>query len=79
MRPRRSWPWTGLTHEGMTTGTVTLAGRPVHVGVWFRLLRILIEELNTPISYLRPSTQVARHSVGGGEVGLVGGPRGEQA
>jgi hypothetical protein len=46
-----------LTHEGMTTGTVTLPGRSVHVGVWFRLLRTLIEELNTPISYVRPSAQ----------------------
>ncbi len=27
------------THEGLTTGTVTLPGRPVHVGVWLRLLR----------------------------------------
>lgn len=26
------------THEGITTGTVTLPRRPVHVGVWFRLL-----------------------------------------
>jgi hypothetical protein len=46
-----------LTHEGMTTGTVTLPGRSVHVGVWFRLLRTLIEELNTPISYVCSSAQ----------------------
>jgi hypothetical protein len=48
-----------LTHQGMTTGTVTLAGRPVHVGVWFRLLRVLLEELNIPVSYLRSATQKA--------------------
>jgi len=41
------------THEGVTTGTVQLPGRPVHVGVWFRLLRILLDEVNTPVSYLR--------------------------
>ena len=41
------------THEGITTGTVTLPRRPVHVGVWFRLLRTLLDEVNTPTSQLR--------------------------
>jgi hypothetical protein len=34
------------THEGVTTGMVTLPGRAVHVGVWFRLLRTLLEEVS---------------------------------
>ena len=41
------------THEGITTGTVTLPRRSVHVGVWFRLLRTLLDEVNTPTSQLR--------------------------
>jgi len=48
------------THEGMSTGTVILPGRsgqPVHVGVWFRLLRTLIDELSTPISTVRASSR----------------------
>jgi hypothetical protein len=35
-----------LTWEGITTGTVTLPGRPVHVGVWLRLLRTLLDEVS---------------------------------
>lgn len=35
-----------LTFEGLTTGTVTLPGRPVHVGMWFRLLRTLLDEVS---------------------------------
>ncbi|WP_322755570.1 TniQ family protein [Frankia sp. Cas3] len=35
-----------LTHEGLATGAVTLPGRTVHVGVWFRLLRTLLDELS---------------------------------
>jgi hypothetical protein len=34
------------THEGMTTGVVTLPRRRVHVGVWFRLLRTLLNEVS---------------------------------
>ena len=41
------------THQGLRMGTVTLPRRPVHVGVWFRLLRTLIDELSTPYSKLR--------------------------
>lgn len=40
------------THEGLRTGTVTLPRRQVHVGVWFRMLRTLIDELSTPVSTL---------------------------
>jgi hypothetical protein len=42
-----------LTFEGVTTGMVTLPGRPVHVGVWFRLLRTLLDEVSMPASRVR--------------------------
>ncbi|MFD4407236.1 TniQ family protein [Nocardia sp. NPDC058499] len=35
----------GYTHQALTTGLVRLPGRTVHAGVWFRLLRCLLEEL----------------------------------
>ena len=35
-----------LTHEGLTTGMVTLPRRAVHVGVWLRLLRTLLDEVS---------------------------------
>jgi hypothetical protein len=41
------------THEGVTTGVVSLPRRTVHVGVWFRLLRTVLDEVNAPISRLR--------------------------
>lgn len=41
------------THEGLRTGTVTLPRRSVHVGMWFRLLRTLIDELSISVSALR--------------------------
>jgi hypothetical protein len=44
------------THQALTTGRVELPGRPVHAGVWFRLLRCLLDELS-----LAPST-LGRHS-----------------
>lgn len=40
------------THEALTTGQVTLAGRAVHAGVWFRLLRSLLDEVS-----LAPATR----------------------
>lgn len=40
------------THEGLRTGMVSLPRRAVHVGVWFRLLRTIIDELSTPVSAL---------------------------
>jgi len=43
-----------LTHEGMATGMVTLPRRSVHLGVWLRLLRGLLDEVNTPLSQVRP-------------------------
>jgi hypothetical protein len=49
------------THEGVTTGVVTLPRRRVHVGVWFRLLRRVLHEVTTPVSYLR--TTAARQTL----------------
>lgn len=34
------------TYEALTTGEVALPGRTVHAGVWFRLLRSLLNELS---------------------------------
>lgn len=45
------------THESLTTGRVRLPRRSVHVGVWLRLLRTLLDEVSTPASHLRPSTR----------------------
>ncbi|WP_073708031.1 TniQ family protein [Glutamicibacter sp. 0426] len=41
------------TEEALTTGKVTLPRRTIHVGVWFRLLRTVIEEISTTLSNLR--------------------------
>jgi hypothetical protein len=35
-----------LTWQGITTGSVTLPGRPVHVGVWLRIMRTLLDEVS---------------------------------
>lgn len=40
---RRTW-------QALTTGHVGLPRRRIHAGLWFRLLRTLLDELNTPIS-----------------------------
>lgn len=42
------------THQALTTGRVALPGRNVHAGVWFRLLRSLLDEVS-----LAASTQSA--------------------
>ena len=34
------------TYEALITGRVTLPGRSVHAGVWFRLLRSLLDEVS---------------------------------
>ena len=39
-----------LTAQALTTGRVRLPRRSMHAGTWFRLLRTLVDELNTPIS-----------------------------
>ncbi len=40
---RRTW-------QALTTGFVELPRRRIHAGLWFRLLRALLDELNTPLS-----------------------------
>jgi len=40
------------TYQGLTTGQVTLPRRVVHAGVWFRLLRTLLDELTASRSRL---------------------------
>jgi hypothetical protein len=40
---RRTW-------QALTTGHVELPRRRIHAGLWFRLLRTLLDELNTPLS-----------------------------
>ncbi|KAB2388795.1 hypothetical protein F9B16_02400 [Actinomadura montaniterrae] len=42
-----------LTWEALTIGAVTLPARPVHLGVWLRLLRTLIDEVSISTSRLR--------------------------
>jgi hypothetical protein len=39
-----------LTVEGVTTGRVALPGRAVHIGVWLRLLRTLLDEVSLAAS-----------------------------
>jgi hypothetical protein len=41
------------THDALTTGRVELPGRSVHAGVWFRLLRSLLDELSLATTTLR--------------------------
>ncbi|PWW31526.1 TniQ family protein [Chromohalobacter israelensis] len=41
---QRSW-------QALTMGYVELPRRRVHAGLWFRLLRSVLDELNTPLSY----------------------------
>jgi hypothetical protein len=38
------------TNEGLTTGRVTLPGRSMHVGEWFRLLRSLLDEVSLALT-----------------------------
>ncbi|ASU82588.1 hypothetical protein CDO52_07130 [Nocardiopsis gilva YIM 90087] len=38
------------TCEGLTTGRVTQPSRSVHAGVWFRLLRCLVDEFSLALS-----------------------------
>lgn len=41
-----------LTHAALHTGAVDLPRRRVHAGVWFRLLRTLIDEIAVPLAAL---------------------------
>jgi len=39
------------TQQALQTGQVRLPGRSVHAGVWFRLLRSILDEVSTPVTY----------------------------
>lgn len=39
------------TEQALTAGQVELPGRRVHAGAWFRLLRTLLDEVSTPVTY----------------------------
>lgn len=43
------------TQDAFAVGQVDLPRRQVHAGIWFRLLRTIIDELSCPISANRPS------------------------
>jgi hypothetical protein len=45
------------THEAVATGTVALRGRTVHAGVWFRLLRSLLDEVSLADHNLAPGSK----------------------
>ena len=51
---RRTW-------QALTTGYVELPRRRIHAGLWFRLLRTLLDELNTPLSQCGPCVWSIRH------------------
>lgn len=50
---RRTW-------QALMTGQVELPRRCVHAGLWFRLLRTLLDELNSPISHYPAQAQDIR-------------------
>jgi len=52
-----------LTWEGLTTGLVTLPRRAVHVGVWLRMLRTLLDEVSLPGSRVRRRSAAALSKV----------------
>ncbi|MFQ6331498.1 TniQ family protein (plasmid) [Nocardia sp. CWNU-33] len=51
----------GYTHQALIGGQVELPGRTVHAGIWFRLLRCLLDELSLALTTLRPLH--ARHTL----------------
>ena len=51
---RRTW-------QALTLGYVELPRRRIHAGLWFRLLRTLLDELNTPLSHCGGSAGSIRH------------------
>ncbi|MBS2966985.1 TniQ family protein [Actinocrinis puniceicyclus] len=48
-----------LTTEGISGGMVTLPRRQVHVGVWFRMLRTLLDEISISTSRVRRRSAAA--------------------
>ncbi|MCZ7140516.1 hypothetical protein O6379_23730, partial [Salmonella enterica subsp. enterica] len=60
--------------QALTTGHVELPRRRIHAGLWFRLLRTLLDELNTPLStcgtcagYLRQVWEGCGHPLRAGQ------------
>ena len=53
-----------LTWEGVTAGRVTLPGRAVHVGVWLRLLRTLLDEVSMAASQVSARSAAVLAKVG---------------
>ncbi len=60
--------------QALTTGHVELPRRRIHAGLWFRLLRTLLDELNTPLStcgtyagYLRQIWECCGHPLRAGQ------------
>jgi hypothetical protein len=51
---RRTW-------QALTTRSVKLPRRHIHAGIWFRLLRTLLDELNTPLSQCGAYRGCIRH------------------
>lgn len=50
------------TYAAFRIGQVELPGRVIHAGVWFRLLRTLVDELSSPLNESRASTaRTIRH------------------
>lgn len=77
--PRQITVQDARTDEALRTGIVVLPRRTIHIGVWFRLMRTVIEELAIPLSKLRvgPRRTIeliwrrAGHPVRGGIVGAA--------
>jgi len=62
------------TQQALRTGRVELPGASVHAGVWFRLLRVVLDEVSTPLTYwgsraadLRLIWDSCRHPVRAGQ------------
>ncbi|WP_143227457.1 hypothetical protein [Actinomadura mexicana] len=51
------------THEAIATGRVTLPRRSVHAGVWFRLLRTLLDEVSTSPAKVRKRSQAVLNTI----------------
>lgn len=49
------------TWQALTQGYVELPRRRIHAGLWFRLLRTLLDELNTPLSQCGTFAGYIRH------------------
>ncbi|MEV5561203.1 TniQ family protein [Nonomuraea wenchangensis] len=52
-----------LTFEGIATAVVTLPSRTVHVGVWLRLLRTLLDEVSMVDSRAGPGSAALLHQI----------------